>query len=132
MSVFSTPTDARLAWADLVKASTPYATAECHLYSNDITPDPSTLEADFVEAAFGGYAAVAIVWEDAYIDGAGNVHLPGNVPTFLCTGTPFEDIYGYYVLGAGGEYLGGARFNDAPRPVPAAGYGISTDVDIII
>jgi len=132
VSLFSTPTAARLEWADLVLASTPYATAEMHLYTNDITPTPDALEADFTEADFGGYAAKAITWEAPYIDGAGLVHAVGNVTTFVCTGTPPNDIYGYYVIGAGGEYLGGARFDDAPRPVPGAGYGISADVDIII
>lgn len=132
VSLFSTPTAAKLEWADLVIASTPYATAKAKLYTNDFTPTADTLEADYTEADFGGYAEKSITWEAPYIDGAGLVHAPGNVTTFLCTGSPGNDIYGYYVIGAGGEYLGGARFDDAPRPVPGAGFGVATDVDVIL
>lgn len=132
MSQFVTPRPPRLDWAALIAASVPYATAEMHLYTNDLTPNQDNVEADFTEATFGGYAATAVTWDTPYIDSLGNVHLPSDNIIFLCTGSPFEDIYGYYLIGAGGEYLGAARFDDAPRSVPAAGYGIDASTEVII
>lgn len=132
MSRFITPRAPRLEWADLIKASTPYATAHVHLFTNDITPTEDTTEVDLTEATFGGYTDQAITWGTPFIDGAGLVHMPGDNNFFLCSGTPFENLYGYYVLGAGGEFLGAARFDDAPRSIPAAGYGTDVVPEVIV
>jgi len=134
MSVFVTPRLARLDWAPLISGSTPYTGAKMLLYTNDFTPQEDSELVDFTEATFGGYPAggSAVTWDTPYIDGSGLVHLPGDNVVFLCTGSPFEDIFGYYLLSGTGDYLGGARFDDAPRSVPAAGYGIDASVEVII
>lgn len=132
MPDFVTPRPPRLDWAALIAASVPYATAEMHLYTNDITPSQDNVEADFVEADFGGYAAVGVTWDTPYIDGLGKVHLPADNIVFVSTGAPDNSVYGYYLIGAGGEFLGAARFDDAPRPVPSAGYGVDASVEVIV
>jgi len=132
MSLFVTPPIVRLDWAPLISGSGPYTGALMKLYQNDLTPDEDTTLADFTECDFGGYAGVAVTWDTPYIDGAGNVHLPADNIVFLCTGTPFNSVYGYWLESAGGDYLGGARFEDAPRNVPAAGYGIDASVEVIV
>lgn len=125
MEKFIQALSAILVWAGLVKASTPWAGAECHLFTNDITPTDTTVEADLTPAAFTGYAPIAITWGTPYLDATGQVIFEGNNCTFLCTGGVGEILYGYYIIGAGGEYLGGARFSDAPRTVTGAGTGTS-------
>lgn len=132
MSKFATPLTVRLPWADLVSGSTPYTGAKMRLYTNDLTPTTDTDIADFTEADFGGYAEAAVTWDTPYIDSLGDVHLPSSNVIFLCTGTPFENVYGYYLVTGAGLLLGGARFEDAPRSVPAAGYGIDASVEVII
>lgn len=134
MSLFATPNTVRLDWAPLISASTPYTGAKMLLFTNDITPTETSVEGDFVEATFGGYTpgGVAVTWDTPYIDGNDNVHLPADNVVFLCSAAPFESVYGYYLVSAAGDYLGGARFDDAPRPIPAAGYGIDASVEVII
>lgn len=123
--LFVTPRPPRVDWADLVAAATPYLGAKCKLFVNDITPSVDNVLADFTEASFTGYAEQAITWDDAYIDGGGLVTLPGDNNFFLCTAGDGELIYGYYVVGAGGEFLGAARLDDAPYGIAGPGYGIS-------
>lgn len=125
MDKFIQAITAVLVWAGLVKASTPWAGAECHLFTNDILPTDTTIEADLTEATFTGYAFEAITWGTPYIDSTGQVIFEGNNCEFLCSGGSGEILYGYYVLGAGGEFLGAARFSDAPRTVTGAGTGIN-------
>lgn len=132
MSLFVTPPLVTLDWVPLVSGSVPYTNAKMKLFTNDLTPDGDTTLLDLVEATFGGYAAATVVWGTPYIDAQNNVHLPGHSVVFLCTGSPFESIYGYWLESALGDYLGGARFDDAPRPIPAAGYGIDASVEVII
>ena len=134
MSLFSSPPSVRLDWAPLISGSTPYTGAKMLLFTNDFTPDDTTTVADFTEADFGGYTAggVAVTWDTPYIDAQNNVHLPSQNVIFLCTGTPANTIFGYYLLSGTGGYLGGARFDDAPRPIPGAGYGIDASVEVII
>jgi hypothetical protein len=134
MSKFATPQLARIDWAALIAASTPYATAKMLLFTNDLTPDQDTQIADYTEATFGGYTAGghAVTWDAPYIDGGGDVHLPSVNNVWVCSAAPFESIYGYYLVGAAGENLGGARFDDAPRNIIGVGYGIDASTEVIV
>jgi len=131
VSLFVTPPIVRLDWAPLISGSAPYTGAKMKLFTNDITPDETTTLADLTEATFGGYAAATVVWDTPYIDPTNLVHLVSDNVVFLCTGTPFESIYGYWLETSTGDYLGGARFDDAPRPIPAAGYGIEAAIEVV-
>lgn len=132
MSLFATPLPIRLGWAALVAASTPYATATVHLYTNDLTPNPLNVLLDFTEADFGGYADVPLVWDNAFIDGENNIVLPADNVPFISTGTPANNIYGYFVKGAAGQLLGAARFANAPIGISGAGYGLDCVPEVIV
>jgi hypothetical protein len=119
---------ARLAWAPTVVATAPWAGAKAHLYTNDMTPLVTSVEADFTEADFGGYAEQPITWGTAYINQTADVIVPSNTLEWISTGAPGNMVFGIYVLGAGGEFLGAARLDNPPVSIPAAGFGLSLDI----
>lgn len=119
------PRSAILVWAPLISASVPWATARLHLFTNDLVPTDTSVEADFTEATFTGYADELIAWQTAYIDADGQIIIPGDLHDFICSGGAGQILYGYFVIGAAGQFLGAARFADAPRTVAGAGSGIS-------
>ena len=92
--------------ADLTaKKAGDLAAATVHLFTNDVNPGPQGVVGDFVEAAYAGYAAVAVAgWTANNTDLQGNVSTDGTaVISFtgpVAGGGPL--VYGYYVLSAGG------------------------------
>lgn len=95
------------------------ALATVHLFTNALTPTPSSVVGDFTEATFTGYAAVAVAgWNANRLNTDGSISIDAtNVMTFVGPGDATgETIQGYYVLAAGGgtPYLYAVRF---PTPV---------------
>lgn len=87
------------------KKAADLALATIHLFTNNIPPTPQNVTADFIEAAFTGYAAQAVAgW------GANELSLDGGVATNNTTVLEWigpadasgQTIYGYYILSAGG------------------------------
>jgi hypothetical protein len=92
--------------ADLTaKKAGDLALATVHLYTNNHTPVPGDVVANFTEAAFTGYAAKAIPgWTANDVDVDGSVSSTG---TTVLTWTGPADasgqtVYGYYILSVGG------------------------------
>jgi hypothetical protein len=84
------------------------------LYKNDITPDQTTVLADFDEADFTGYAAsAAITWGAAFTDILGLTHLIGDIKTFTLSAlTTVNTVYGYYITN-GADLIAASRFDVA-------------------
>lgn len=86
-----------------------------HLFQNDYVPTRSTVEGDFTEATFTGYApSAAVPFAGPYYDPVLGPYLLGTLVTFTA-GNPVTDtniIYGYYVTSgiAGNPYAFGERF----------------------
>lgn len=125
MDKFIQSITAILVWAGLVKASTPWAGAEMGLFTNALDPSDRTVLADLTEATFDGYARAPITWGTPYIDGTGQVIFEGNNCEFLCTAGTGEILEGYFVIGAGDEFLGAVRFAGGPRAVTGVGTGLN-------
>lgn len=98
-------------------------TPSIQLYTDGPSPITQTMvAADFTEATFPGYAAVA-----AILPVAPPVNIPSGLGIgrlisglFVCTGTASENIQGYYVVDTGNNVILAEAF---PAPVPIANYG---------
>lgn len=97
------------------------------LFTNDITPLDTHTAASFAEASGGGYAAKTLVFADCTISTvAGIAQAAYPKQSFVFTG-PLDttvgppagtvDIYGYYIVNAGGTYIGGARLAAKMTPI---------------
>lgn len=103
--------------ADLTaKKAGDLAGATVHLFTNDVDPRTFATLASFTEAAYAGYAAIAIAgWSANELNPDGTVTITAtNVMTFTgpaAGGGP--TVYGYFVqsAGAGTPYLYYARFS---------------------
>lgn len=88
------------------------------LYANDYVPLATSTDADFVDAAFGGYAA--LVFErntfdvPTIVDNEAVIQLP-TAPTWTCTGVPTELVYGWYLATEAGYIVCAAERFAAPR-----------------
>lgn len=104
------------------------ALATVHLFTNNVTPTPSSQVGDFTEAVFTGYVAkVAAGWTANNEPPDGSVSTDStNVMSWVGPndGTG-ETIYGYYVLSAGG---GTPLIYAAKFPVAI---GLSTPTDVL-
>jgi hypothetical protein len=91
-----------------------------HLFENNFTPTPTSLLADYVEATFSGYAAVATAFGTPGLD-------PNNIPvapapvTYITTGVTPGVAYGIYILDSTGALVAGSRFDGAPFNFAVAG-----------
>ncbi len=109
---------------DLVAAA-PLATGRfngctAHLFKTVAAISEDTLKTDLTESTFPGYAAsAALVFSAAGVDDAGNHVVVADVPAaWHCTGDPVgEQIFGFYLLGAGAAPLLCAVSFDTPISV---------------
>ena len=68
------------------------------LYTNAITPGPSTTLGDLTEATFGGYARATIAtWNGPFVDQLGNAYLISDLVVFTCDGTSGQGIVGSFL-----------------------------------
>lgn len=82
-------------------------TCTLRLYQNDYDPIPTSTVANFTQANFTGYAAIAVnTWGDAFLNGDGYAQIEEVARTFTCTGalTP-NTIYGYYITDPAGDLV---------------------------
>lgn len=95
-----------------------------HLFTNDVTPDESTVLAGLTEAAWTGYAAVPQDIGDftfEYITGGVGTIIAGPFAFGNGSGSP-QLAYGYYItMNSGADLLAAARFDLAPVTVPDPG-----------
>lgn len=86
------------------------------LFQNDFAPTRFSVAADFTEATFTGYAAVAQAWAvGPYVNGAGQVEMQSASHNWTPTdGVNPNTIYGWYLVATGGDVICAQRF-DNPR-----------------
>ncbi len=115
--------DALLAALSARPAAALFATPNVHLFTNMVTPTAESLLADFTEATFAGYVAVALPTL------AGPVHLPNDSQALLAEvnfiGTtvapPGEAIQGYYITDTTNAILYIAELFGTPIPIANPG-----------
>lgn len=93
------------------------------LFQNDKTPANGDVLADYTVCDFDGYATKSLNNFSIPITVAGRAYIAEALQVFLATGgvTP-NDVYGYYVIDAGGTtVLWAERFPGAPISINAAG-----------
>lgn len=92
------------------------------LYKNNKTPARADVGADYTEADFAGYAAILVADWAAVTSLAHVFSIAAPLKTFLCSGGPLNQIYGYYFTGPSAANLLWAQRDDvAPVPIGVAG-----------
>jgi hypothetical protein len=103
------------------------------LFTDDITPDASTVIGDLTEPTFTGYAQISLAsvgFPTPTINGSGEAESDGPTMTWTCTSTPGspETIHGIYVQiddpVANPKCLYAARFS-SPSVITASGDAIN-------
>lgn len=95
---------------------------DIRLFSNDITPSPTTTEADMVEVSGGGYSLQTLTAATWGVTGTNPTTASyGATVSFTFTGAPTTNggyVYGYYATARSGDNAGkmvwGDRFTNAP------------------
>lgn len=109
--------------ADLLKASLNVAAAQedlvLKLYRNDKTPADSDTAADYTEASFTGYVAIALDPDDWTVTPGNPTEAVQPMQQFTSSaGGQNQDVYGYYVVGAdSGRLKWAERFTDGPYDI---------------
>lgn len=105
-------------------AELPYLnTLTLRLFRNDHVPVQGDLAINYQEANFPGYAAQALNgWGAVFLNGNSEAESDEQNRTFQMTGAaPANDIYGYYVTDAAGNFIFGERSPSAPFAMNAVG-----------
>jgi hypothetical protein len=100
--------------SNLIGVSTAYP--YLHLFTNNVTPSPTSVIADFTEADYTGYASQPIpgVGAVGWASQGAAVAYSGPV-IFAPTGTAVTNIiYGYYITDSGSTHLWGAALLPSP------------------
>jgi hypothetical protein len=94
------------------------------LFTNNIVPTLSTILSGLTEAAFGGYAPVALTFSNYTTNGVSghNGFAIASPITFTNSSGSSQSVYGYYVTdSANTVLLAVALFDSAPVVIPNAG-----------
>jgi hypothetical protein len=94
--------------------------AVCYLrlYQNNRTPARTDTGGLYTEANFAGYAPIPFTDWGAITSAADVFSMSAPIKTFLCTGGPTNQIYGYYITGPSAANLYWAQRDDvAPVPI---------------
>lgn len=90
------------------------------LFSNNVTPGPSTTNASFTEVSGGGYAAVTLTFAN-WVVSAGVATYPQIEFDFTGATTAPGTIYGYYIVDTDDvTFIWAERFSDSIVPVIVA------------
>jgi hypothetical protein len=91
-------------------SGSPFASLKCVLFTNNVAPAPSSVLVNFTLATFGGYAAAAVTFNNAYIGSDGLIHVTFSSALFVATGSGLpQTVYGYGLTNtAGTVWVGGA------------------------
>lgn len=91
-------------------ANDPLATLR--LFQNNHTPTVTDINANYTEATFNGYAAVALgIWNAAFINGSAQGEIDAPAVTFTHTvGATTNTIYGAYVTDNAGDVIYAEKF----------------------
>ena len=94
------------------------------LFTNDYTPDDTTVLSDMEEAAGSGYAQKTLVPGSWVITNPGDAQAAYAKQDFVLSGA--MTVYGYYITDSPAtKILAVERFSDGPYIVPAGGGTVS-------
>jgi hypothetical protein len=110
-----------LALNDLIASELANATA--HLFTNNYTPVPGSVLADFTEMTGTGYAAITLnAWGTPVLGGDGFYTTANSAITWSNTGgTSWAPAYGWYYLDSTGTKVLSAALFTTPITVAAGG-----------
>lgn len=118
--------------SDAVGAEGPLDGAMLKLFQNDFTPTKGAVPADFTEADFTGYAAVAITWAAVTRKNLAAV-IKSQLVSFIATGSAITNvIFGWYVTNAAGDTVYASFLYNASKPVSGAGASIDVIAEVQI
>lgn len=121
MTIQISSTGASNALSYFVGTSTNTETLILKLYSNNVTPGPTTALADFTEVSGGGYAEKLLSASDWNVTGASATT---SAQTFTFTAA-VGDVYGYYLVGStSGSLIASEKFTSGP-------YNVQNNGDVI-
>lgn len=97
-----------------------------HLFKNDYVPLVSSVNGNFTEANFSGYASVALNdWNAAFLNDDDKGQIDADAASFTHNGGGTANtVYGAYVKNDAGDVVYAERF-DAPRVLSANGDSIT-------
>lgn len=103
----------------ITAADAPLDAAVLHLYKNNLVFDPATVViGDLETASYTGFTTPTLVWDVASVSDDGHAEVMAAQATFRPTSSvATNDIYGYYVVNAGGDLLFGGTFEGGPLPM---------------
>lgn len=100
---------------DLLTGSTDFTGAKLGLYSNDLSPTPGNVLADFTPCIYSGYAAKTVTWSPAFYDGNGVAVSSSGELLFAQSGATNDQCYGAFLTdSAGTKLLASGRLDDTP------------------
>ncbi len=100
-----------------------------HLYSNNHTPTPADVIGAYTEAAFGGYAAVALSspWTPGAIVGNA-IPIVAAAAVFTQSSGPNDTVYGYYLTDAANNLFAAELLSGGPFAFSGAGTSLTVTV----
>jgi hypothetical protein len=90
------------------------------LFKSNTTPAESDVAGTYTESTFTGYASQALTAGTWGVAAAGTITYGAQL-TFTCSGASSENVYGYYVVNAGGTLLYSERDGSAPFAIANSG-----------
>ena len=114
MSAIVFPKSEGLVIVNAIVALAAFVGAKLHLFSNNITPTPSNVLADFTECVYSGYAAQTVTWSPAFYDINGVPVSSGGEVLFAQSGATGDFCYGAFLTDSAGTHLLWAGNLDSP------------------
>lgn len=93
------------------------------LFTNDFTPDDTTITSAFTEAAGGGYTAKELIagnWTVTISGGIPKGAYPQQIFSFTGALTTNTTVYGWYIIDADNALLASSRFDVPFAPTSSA------------
>ncbi|MGH3526752.1 MAG: hypothetical protein ACRDQ6_05505 [Pseudonocardiaceae bacterium] len=99
-------------------------TLQLRLYSTNVVPTPTTVEADFTEVSAPGYRPVNFApgnWTGSTVAGIAVYNYPVIAIAFTGPGSPGQTVFGSWVRDSATGQVLWARLWDAPYTIPPPG-----------
>ncbi len=111
--------------AELIATGNLLDGVKLHLATAGPAGGPYDVVADFTEAAFTGYAAVAVTWGGPYLGPDGNPEVNSQLCRFISSGTITESITHWFLTDSAGTVLLAGDALDTPVAIDRSGAGLS-------
>jgi hypothetical protein len=105
MATLVQPRAQSLILINAVTALAAYVGAKLNLFSNNITPTPANVLADFTACIFSGYAPKTVTWSPGFFDANGVAVSSSGELLFQQSGATGDFCYGAYLTDSAGAVL---------------------------